>query len=136
MTAPRRPDFYAVLGVDPTASVKQITSAYRTLVRALHPDAHPEQRARPQELAEVMTAYATLRDGRKRAEYDRQRAADAPRGAAVPAVAVPVRHSGRPARPSVHAAYVVVVGPVSTPQRRGARLKGAWLKAGPVRIGF
>ncbi|MFJ9824603.1 J domain-containing protein [Streptomyces sp. NPDC101160] len=131
MTAPRRPDFYAVLGVDPTASVKQITSAYRTLVRALHPDAHPEQRAQPEELDEVMTAYATLRDARKRAEYDRHRTAGFPHGAAMPAAAVPVRHTGRPARPSAQAAYVVVVGPVSTPEHRDP-----WLEVGPVRIGF
>ncbi|MEU6622816.1 J domain-containing protein [Streptomyces litmocidini] len=131
MTASRRPDYYAVLGVDPTASVKQITSAYRALVRALHPDAHPERRAQLQELDEVMTAYGTLRDARKRAEYDRHRAAGSPHGAATPAAAVPVRHTGRPARPSVRAVYVVVVGPASTPRRRGA-----WLEAGPVRIGF
>ncbi|MEU2231474.1 J domain-containing protein [Streptomyces vietnamensis] len=131
MTTPRRPDYYAVLGVDPTASVKQITSAYRALVRALHPDAHPERRAQTQKLDEVMTAYATLRDARKRAEYDRHRAAEFPHGAAMRAAAVAVRHTGRPARPSVQVAYVVVVGPVSTPQRRGA-----WFKVGPVHIGF
>lgn len=119
-----------MLGVDPTASAEQITSAYRALVRALHPDVHPEQRAQPQKLDEVMTAYATLRDARKRAEYERRRAAEFPHGAAMPGAAVPVRHTARRTRWSVQAVCVVVVGPASAPQRRG------WLEAGPVRIGF
>jgi len=33
-----RPDHYAILGVSTTATPRQITHAYRALVRALHPD--------------------------------------------------------------------------------------------------
>ncbi|MER7519258.1 J domain-containing protein [Streptomyces sp. NPDC126499] len=119
MTAPRQPDHYAVLGVDPTASLQQITSAYRALLRALHPDAHPGRPAQPEKLAEVITAYATLRDGRRRAEYD----------AARRTTAVPVRRrSGFPRPPE--RAYVVVIGPRPAP---ALRPRGAWLlRAGPV----
>ncbi|GAA4931124.1 DnaJ domain-containing protein [Streptomyces coeruleoprunus] len=41
--ADHRPDLYATLGVAPTASAEQITSAYRRLVRALHPDTRPAE---------------------------------------------------------------------------------------------
>ncbi|CAM5265092.1 J domain-containing protein [Streptomyces avidinii] len=34
-------DHYAVLRLRVEASPEQITSAYRTLIRALHPDARP-----------------------------------------------------------------------------------------------
>lgn len=72
-----QPDHYAVLGVQPTASTQQITSAYRRLVRALHPDTSPGDPAAPQNLADVLAAYDTLRDPKRRADYDagRNRAA-------------------------------------------------------------
>ncbi|MFJ6994903.1 J domain-containing protein, partial [Streptomyces sp. NPDC003090] len=41
MTVARGSDPYAVLGVEPTATAGQIASAYRGLVRALHPDSAP-----------------------------------------------------------------------------------------------
>ncbi|NCZ89565.1 MAG: molecular chaperone DnaJ, partial [Actinobacteria bacterium] len=34
-------DYYAVLGVPPTATQKEITKAYRKLAREFHPDANP-----------------------------------------------------------------------------------------------
>ncbi|MET9956786.1 J domain-containing protein [Streptomyces sp. NPDC006339] len=146
-----RPDPYAVLGVAPTASAEQITSAYRARVRALHPDTHPDrtdqtdqpaQRGRPERLDEVMTAYATLRDARRRAEYDGQRAAPPPRG-----TVLPVRQSGRSPYATVQGfaqdpvqdpvpvqvAYVVVIGPRPRP---APYRHDPWLQAGPVRIGF
>lgn len=63
---PRR-DHYAVLGVPSSATAGQITSAYRRLVRSLHPDSRPEHPAAAQGLADVLAAYETLRDpGRAR----------------------------------------------------------------------
>ena len=34
-------DYYAILGVQPGATQKEITSAYRKLARQFHPDANP-----------------------------------------------------------------------------------------------
>jgi hypothetical protein len=36
-------DHYKILGLEPSASARKITSAYRRLVRTLHPDSHPER---------------------------------------------------------------------------------------------
>ncbi|MGW0366104.1 J domain-containing protein [Streptomyces sp. NPDC002990] len=68
-----RPDYYAVLGVQAAASAEQITSAYRALVRFLHPDARAGRPSADEELAEVVTAYRVLRDPRQRAAYDAER---------------------------------------------------------------
>ncbi|UZJ33122.1 J domain-containing protein [Streptomyces endophytica] len=69
-----QPDHYAVLGVQPSASARQITTAYRRLVRSLHPDTGPARPAAEQELAEVLTAYRVLHDPQSRARYDADRA--------------------------------------------------------------
>lgn len=68
-----QPDHYAVLGVPPSASARQITTAYRRLVRSLHPDTGPTHPAAEQELAEVLTAYRVLHDPHSRASYDADR---------------------------------------------------------------
>ena len=64
-------DLYAVLDVAPDASQAQIGAAYRRLVRANHPDIHPEPNSAT--LADAAAAYATLRDPARRAAYDRSR---------------------------------------------------------------
>jgi curved DNA-binding protein CbpA len=64
-------DLYAILGVAPDASQAQIGHAYRRLVRAHHPDAHPEPD--PAAFAAAVAAYAILRDPARRAAYDRSR---------------------------------------------------------------
>ncbi|MGW7327395.1 J domain-containing protein [Streptomyces sp. NPDC054840] len=71
----RRPsrDHYAVLGLRAEASPEQITSAYRTLIRALHPDARPSGPSAGSELAEVIEAYRILHDPRRRSVYDTER---------------------------------------------------------------
>ncbi|GAA2537086.1 MULTISPECIES: J domain-containing protein [Streptomyces] len=67
---PRR-DHYAVLGVQSDASPQQITTAFRVLVRSLHPDTRRAGTpAAPEDLAEAVAAYETLRDPRRRAAYD------------------------------------------------------------------
>lgn len=63
-------DHYAVLGVARDASPAQIARAYRTRMRALHPDTSSAPPASADRLTEVTTAYTTLRDSTRRADYD------------------------------------------------------------------
>ncbi|MFI8326841.1 J domain-containing protein [Streptomyces sp. NPDC085529] len=119
MKASRQPDHYGVLGVEPAASLKEITSAYRAMIRALHPDAHPGRQTNTERLESVIAAYATLRDSRLRAEYDESRT-----------TAVPVRQRSPLLRPDEHP-YVVVIG---THQAAARQPRVAWLRAGPVTV--
>lgn len=76
----QRFDPYAVLGLSPTATPDEITHAYRTQVRAFHPDTRttPKSALPPadEQLRQVLAAYALLRDTQRRARYDRQAARD------------------------------------------------------------
>ncbi len=73
------PDPYAVLGVAPTATAQQISRAYRRLLRRHHPDTRSgeavlaDATSGPGSLADLLTAYAVLRDPVTRAEHDRSR---------------------------------------------------------------
>lgn len=62
-------DPYRVLGVGPDATATEITASYRAKVLALHPDTQSEP-ANPALLADVLDAYALLRDPERRAAYD------------------------------------------------------------------
>ena len=80
-------DPYAVLGLPPTATPDEIRQAYRSQVRAHHPDTRTTPQSRPsadQQLRRVLTAYALLRDPERRARYDRaaKRSPTAPRAPA------------------------------------------------------
>src|SRR6185312_5365132 len=67
------PDPYLVLGVSPTATQAEITHAYRTRLRAHHPDTRhtPLSQTADDDLRQVLAAYALLRDPARRAGYDR-----------------------------------------------------------------
>jgi curved DNA-binding protein CbpA len=63
---------YLVLGVSPTATQAEITHAYRTRLRAHHPDTRhtPSARTADEHLPQVLAAYALLRDPARRADHD------------------------------------------------------------------
>jgi len=66
-------DYYKVLGVDPSATEKDITRAYRKLAKQFHPDANPGDAAAEERFKEVSAANEVLGDAEKRKEYDQVR---------------------------------------------------------------
>ena len=71
-------DFYAILGVLPSAEEVVIRAAYKALAQRYHPDrwsgAAEESHSK---MSRINAAYAVLADSQKRAEYDRSRASGA-----------------------------------------------------------
>lgn len=67
-------DYYAALGVAPTATPKEVTTAYRRLARQYHPDANPGDAAAEEKFKEVSAAYDVVGDTERRKEYDQVRA--------------------------------------------------------------
>lgn len=63
-------DYYAVLGVDKSASAEQIKKAYRKLAVKYHPDKNPGDQAAEERFKEITEAYAVLADAEKRRQYD------------------------------------------------------------------
>jgi len=64
-------DYYAVLGVERSASEQDLKRAYRKLALELHPDRNPGDAQAEERFKEASEAYAVLSDGDKRAAYDR-----------------------------------------------------------------
>jgi hypothetical protein len=70
------PDYYAILGLPPTASRDEIRAAYRRLARRHHPDVNPSQEddvAATELMRRLNAAYEVLNNPTRRAAYDRQR---------------------------------------------------------------
>ncbi|HEX8727968.1 MAG TPA: DnaJ domain-containing protein [Ktedonobacterales bacterium] len=68
-----RADYYAALGVSPTSSPDEIAQAYHHLARQYHPDLHPGDAEAGQRFKAINSAYQTLSDPERRAQYDQQR---------------------------------------------------------------
>ncbi|MEB1361025.1 DnaJ C-terminal domain-containing protein [Xanthomonas campestris] len=66
-------DYYATLGVEPSAGEAEIKTAYRRLARKYHPDVSKEAGAEDKFKA-INEAYEALRDPQKRAAYDQLKA--------------------------------------------------------------
>jgi hypothetical protein len=66
-------DYYARLGVHPSASAEEIRSAYREKARATHPDHNPDDPKAADRFQKVKQAYHVLRDADRRATYDHAR---------------------------------------------------------------
>ena len=67
-------DYYAILGVAPGATAKEITSAYRKLARRFHPDANPGDATAEERFKAISAAYDVIGDEARRKEYDQVRA--------------------------------------------------------------
>lgn len=73
------PDHYAVLGVAPDARHAEIRTAYRSLMRANHPDLRPGDPSAEELSRRLTAAWAVLGKPSRRAAYDRTRQAAQPR---------------------------------------------------------
>src|SRR6267142_4386959 len=64
-------DYYEVLGVIRSASEAEMKAAYRKLAMQHHPDRNPGDKDCEHRFKEINEAYDVLKDGDKRAAYDR-----------------------------------------------------------------
>jgi molecular chaperone DnaJ len=63
--------YYEVLGVSRSCAIEDVKAAYRKLAKELHPDRNPGDKECEIKFREVNEAYDVLKDGDKRAAYDR-----------------------------------------------------------------
>ncbi len=66
-------NYYAVLGLTPGTSSREIKRAYQKLVRKCHPDFHPDDPACRTKIQKINEAYEILSVPVKRRAYDQQR---------------------------------------------------------------
>eukprot|EP00190_Bangiopsis_sp_CCMP1999_P003932 CAMPEP_0198737256 /NCGR_PEP_ID=MMETSP1475-20131203/67773_1 /TAXON_ID= ORGANISM="Unidentified sp., Strain CCMP1999" /NCGR_SAMPLE_ID=MMETSP1475 /ASSEMBLY_ACC=CAM_ASM_001111 /LENGTH=311 /DNA_ID=CAMNT_0044501115 /DNA_START=44 /DNA_END=980 /DNA_ORIENTATION=- len=69
-------DHYAVLGLKPGASEKEVTSAYRKAALRWHPDKNPGNESARDMFAKVYTAYEVLTDSELREKYEKEKKAE------------------------------------------------------------
>jgi len=64
-------DYYKILGIDKTATAKDIKNAYRKLARKFHPDLNPNDQAAKKNFQQINEANEVLSDPVKRKKYDK-----------------------------------------------------------------
>ena len=123
---------YQVLGVLPTASAEAIKQAYRRLANQLHPDKHGGDPRHEEQFKAVATAYRTLSDPGRRAQYDFQ-LQQATHRAQVPYPATDAANGG----PSVYKMPTPAPGPpLRTRPPAGARERHYQQRTPPRRARF
>lgn len=63
-------DYYKILGVEKTATEKEIKAAFRKLARKHHPDMNPDNPGAEERFKGINEAYEVLGDPEKRQKYD------------------------------------------------------------------
>ncbi len=63
-------DYYQILGLQKTATDKEIKNAYRKLARKFHPDLNPDDKEAEKKFKELNEANEVLSDPEKRKKYD------------------------------------------------------------------
>lgn len=63
-------DYYKILGIDKTATPKDIKNAYRKLARKFHPDLNPNNSDAKKNFQQINEANEVLSDPEKRKKYD------------------------------------------------------------------
>jgi len=63
-------DYYKILGIDKTATPKDIKGAYRKLARKYHPDLNPNDKDAKNNFQQINEANEVLSDPEKRRKYD------------------------------------------------------------------
>ena len=66
-------DYYKVLGVPENAGEEQIKQSYRKLAKKYHPDLNPDNPEAEARFKDIVEAYETLGDAKKRKAYDLKR---------------------------------------------------------------
>jgi curved DNA-binding protein len=64
-------DYYKILGLEKTATDKDVKNAYRKLARKYHPDVNPDNAEANKKFQEINEANEVLSDVDKRAKYDK-----------------------------------------------------------------
>lgn len=64
-------DYYKILGIDKSATPKDIKTAYRKLARKHHPDLNPNDKDAKKNFQQINEANEVLSDSEKRKKYDK-----------------------------------------------------------------